>query len=183
MTAPGLDAQLRAILKSQLHASLATLRDVVTRCPDDLWLAPGQPSAFWQLAYHTVFFGHLYLHQGFDQFERWAGHQKDVQHEDGLPGPADPTSTLPLQPEPYTKAQVLEYCALCDAMVDGAVDGLDLSRTECGFAWYSMSKLEHQLVNLRHIQHHAAQLAERLRLATGTSTRWVAKGAAPSASA
>ena len=28
-----------------------------------------------------------------------------------------------------------------------------------------MSKLEHQLVNLRHIQHHAAQLADRLRSA------------------
>lgn len=182
MTPPDLDAQLRAILKSQLHAALATLRDVVTRCPDDLWLAPGQPSAYWQVAYHTVFFGHLYLCPGVEQFEKWTGHQ-DAQHGDGLPGPADPKSTLPLLPAPYTKAQVLEYCGVCDALVDRAIDDLDVSRTECGFPWYSMSKLEHQLVNLRHIQHHAAQLADRLRIATGATTRWVATGPAPRASA
>jgi len=38
-------------------------------------------------------------------------------------------------------------------------------------------KLEHQLVNLRHAQHHAAQLADRLRAAVDLGTRWV--GAAP----
>ena len=32
---------------------------------------------------------------------------------------------------------------------------------------------EHQLVNLRHIQHHAAQLADRLRTARDHGVRWV----------
>jgi len=42
---------------------------------------------------------------------------------------------------------------------------LDLDSAESGFSWYQMSKLEHQLVNIRHIQHHGAQLADRLRSA------------------
>jgi hypothetical protein len=36
-----------------------------------------------------------------------------------------------------------------------------------------MSKLEHQLVNLRHIQHHTGQLADRLRQAADRGLRWV----------
>ena len=35
-------------------------------------------------------------------------------------------------------------------MVDAAVDAMDLTATECGFWWYQVSKLEHQLINLRH---------------------------------
>ena len=44
-------------------------------------------------------------------------------------------------------------------MVDAAVYRLDLTAPESGFYWYRMSKLEHHLVNLRHIQHHTGQLA------------------------
>jgi hypothetical protein len=31
-----------------------------------------------------------------------------------------------------------------------AVDGFDLESSQSGFDWYRMSKLEHQLVNIRH---------------------------------
>ena len=63
--------------------------------------------------------------------------------------------------EPYTQAQVIEYREFSDRMIDYAVDALDLDSTECGFSWYRMSKLEHQSVNIRHIQNHAAQLIDR----------------------
>ena len=76
--------------------------------------------------------------------------------------------------EPYTQAQVLEYWEFCDRMVDDAVDGLDLDRAESGFSWYRMTKLEHQFVNIRHIQHHGAQLIDRVRSAADIGVRRVA---------
>jgi hypothetical protein len=39
-----------------------------------------------------------------------------------------------------------------------------------------MGTLEHQLVNIRHIQHHAAILSVRLRKAAGIRIGWVGKG-------
>ena len=75
---------------------------------------------------------------------------------------------------PYTQAQVVEYWEFCDRMIDDAVDALDLDCTESGFSWYRMSKLEHQFVNIRHIQHHAAQLIDRVRSAADVGIRWVA---------
>ena len=169
---PTTDA-FKPVLKSQYHACLAMLGEAIQRCPDDVWLATDHKNAFWQIAYHTLFFAHAYLQPSKEAFRPWVHQQSEVQYEDGLPGPPDPNSALPLIPKPYTKAQVLEYWKFCDEMVDTAVDKLDLENPQSGFPRYKMSKLEHQLVNLRHVQHHAAQLADRLRSATDIGIKWV----------
>lgn len=57
-------------------------------------------SAFWQIAYHAVFFGHLYLFPDKASFRPWDQHQSNNQNEDGLPGTPEPKSSLPLIPEP-----------------------------------------------------------------------------------
>jgi len=167
------DEALRRALKSQYHASLAMLREAVERCPDELWTDRAPTNAFWQVAYHALYFTHLYLMPNEAAFQPWEGQQNEVQHPDGIAGRADPDSRYPLIPEPYSRPQVLAYLRVCDAMVDARVDALDLAQPDSGFSWYTMPKLEHQLVNLRHIQHHAAQLADRLRASEDVGVRWV----------
>jgi len=176
MTTQQMTDPLRGALKSQYHAALAMLREAIERCPEHLWLDGGPKNAFWQIAYHTLFFTHLYLQRRVEDFRPWSGHQGNVQHGDGIGGPRDPASNLPLIPEPYTREQALEYWRQVDEMVDPAVDGFDLASQESGFHWYRISKLEHQLVNLRHLQHHLAQLADRLRAAGDIGIRWVGAG-------
>jgi hypothetical protein len=149
---------LRAVLKSQYHASLAMLREAIERCPPEEWLSTNHKNAFWQVSYHALFFAHLYLQRNEAAFRLWEQHRGEG---DGIQG------------EPYTQAQVLEYWEFCDRMIDDAVDVLDLDSTESGFSWYRMSKLEHQFVNIRHIQHHAAQLIDRVRSAADVGIRWV----------
>lgn len=167
-----LTESIRSVLKSQYHAALAMLGETIERCPDDIWLSDGHLNAFWQVAYHTLFFTHLYIQPGEKGFRPWEHHQKDVQYPDGIPGPADPASSLPLIPLPYTREEVMEYWAFCDGMIDGAVDLIDPLSPESGFSWYPIPKLEHQIVNIRHIQHGAAQLADRLRSARDIGIRW-----------
>jgi hypothetical protein len=150
---------LRSVLKSQYHASLAMLREAIERCPPEEWLSTKHKNAFWQLSYHTLFFAHLYLQRDEAAFRLWDQHRGEG---DGIGG------------EPYTQAQVLEYWKFCDRIVDDALDALDFDRTESGFSWYPMSKLEHQLVNIRHIQHHGAQLIDRVRSAADVGIPWVA---------
>ena len=150
---------LRSVLKSQYHASLAMLREAIERCPPEEWLSTDHKNAFWQVSYHALFFAHLYLQHDEAAFRLWEEHRGEG---DGIEG------------EPYTQAQVLKYWEFCDRMVDDAVDALDFDRTESGFSWHRMSKLEHQFVNIRHIQHHGAQLIDRVRTAADVGIRWVA---------
>ena len=96
--------------------------------------------------------------------------------------PGHPT-TRPPSASPNTRAQILEYWQVCDALVDAAVGGLDLTAADCGFWWYDVPKFEHQLVNLRHLQHHTAQLADRLRRAADLGVDWVSSAPARGATA
>jgi hypothetical protein len=167
---PSDSAVLRSILKSQYHAALAMLRQIVERCPEDVWNDPAHPNAFWHVAYHALFCTHLYLHADFDAFQPWARHRPEYQFMGSTP---TPPHRPPKIGEPYTKADILDCLAFCEAFVDEAVERLDLQAPECGFPWYRMSKLEHQFVNIRHIQHHLAQLADRLRAKAGMGVDWV----------
>jgi hypothetical protein len=164
---------VRAALKSQYHASLQMLHEALERCPDDLWLDRSHVNAFWQIAYHALFYVHMYLQPDLKSFKPWAEHQKDVQYANAIPGPPKPGSTLPLMPEPYSRAQVQTFWALCDGMVDDAMDRFDLLEPKCGFPWYECSKLEHQIISIRHLQHHTAQLGDRLREAAGSGLEWL----------
>ena len=164
---------LPAALKSQYRASLAMLREAIELCPDAEWASGDYTNAFWQVAYHAIYFTHLYLMPREEDFRPWSGHQAGNQNPDGIAGPPDPKSDLPLIPTAYTKAQVIAYLDECFAMVDGAVDALDLDSPVSGFHWYRMSKLEHQLVNLRHLAHHTGQLADRVRASAKQGVRWV----------
>lgn len=169
---------LRAALKSQYHATLAMLRETIESCPEELWLSEEHLNSFWQIAYHALFFAHAYMQPSKAAFSPWEHQQSNVQHPDCIPGPPDPNSTLPLIPNPYTKEQVLAYWNFCEEMVDKWCDALDLHNPDSGFLNYKMPKLEHQIVNIRHIEHHMAQLADRLRSSAHKGVKWV-RGVTP----
>jgi len=167
---------LRTTLKSQYHAALAMLRQAVERCPAEAWLDDAQTNSIWQIAYHTLFFTHLYMQIDESAFVPWEQHQFDVQYPDCIPGPYDAGNPLPLLPPPYTQEQVLAYCDFCDLMADGAIDAMDIHSPASGFSWYEVSKLEHQIINIRHIQHGAAQIADRVRAAADVGIDWYGSG-------
>lgn len=149
---------IRTALKGQYHASLAMLHQAIAECPDDLWAAGEPKSAYWTVVYHALYCTDLYLRPDAESFEPWALHRP--RDEDGGLG------------EPFARADVLEYWRLCDDSVDAAVDALDLDASECGFSWYQLPKLDHQLNNLRHLQHHIGVLSDRLRVARGRGLAW-----------
>jgi hypothetical protein len=163
-----LDFTVRKALKGQYHAALTMLRQAVERCPAQLWTS-GNP-AFWRVAYHTAFFTHLYLQPNEAAFRPWEHCREEYQFLGPVPWPPH---RLPDIGEPYEKAQVLDYLAKCDAMVDAAVDALDLRSCDAGFSWYKMPKLEHQIMNIRHIQNHTSYLGARLRAAGDVGLNWI----------
>jgi hypothetical protein len=78
------DATLRAILKREYHAALDMFEDAVRRCPAELSYDAAPRNAFWQIAYHALFFTHLYLQRDEMSFAPWAEHEANVQHSNGI---------------------------------------------------------------------------------------------------
>ncbi len=161
--------ELRQALKEQYHAGLAMLAECVEKCPEGMWLEGEHPRTFWRIAFHAAFYTHQYLVQNEAAFQPWLGQREGIDHSLwDEPAPVEP-------PEIYRRNEILDYIRFVDELIDPTVDQLDLASDETGFSWYpNMSKLSHQLMNLRHIQGHVGQLSELL-MARGIDTDWVGR--------
>ena len=78
------------VIVSQYQAALAMLEDAVVRCPDDLWDTPQPPNRFYQIAYHALFYTHLYLQPTVDDFKVWEKHIDGHQSFGQPPYPGAP---------------------------------------------------------------------------------------------
>ena len=153
------------VIVSQYLAALEMLKESIARCPDAIWDDPGDKARFWHVAYHALFFTHLYLQDVEEDFEPWAKHRQGIHRLGQVPSEQETV-------EPYDKDTVLEYLAFCQQQVAERVPQLDLEAGS-GFHWLPFDKLELQFYNIRHIQQHTGELMERLGTRAGLELPWV----------
>lgn len=141
---------VRETISSQYLAALEMLKQSILACPETIWHSPNDHTKFWQIAYHALFFTHLYLQETEQAFSPWSGHREEYRFE-AHAAPA----------EAATKAVVLEYLAFCQQQVRARVSAMVLDAAS-GFDWLPFTKFELQLYSIRHIQQHVGELMERL---------------------
>lgn len=66
-------------IKSQYHATLEMLRQAIVKCPESLWHDRGYNNMFWHIAYHALFYTHLYLQASEEDFVPWAKHRGEYR--------------------------------------------------------------------------------------------------------
>lgn len=155
---------------SQYRASLRMLRSTIAACPADLWDAAGDVNRFWHIAYHALFYTNLYLSRTEQAFQPWEKARPEYNFLGPLPWPPH---AKPKIGEPYSQAEVLEYCDWLCERVPGLLRAVDLDEASSGFPWIPLGRLELHIYSIRHIQHHSGQLIERLRRAGLGGVDWV----------
>jgi len=145
--------------RSQYNASLEMLKQAILKCPDSLWAEPKYKNEFWQVAYHALFYTHLYLQPTGKEFVAWVRHKENYNRL----GPGK---------EPYSRAEILEYWEICQEQVDLQMAVVDMEAPS-GFDWLPFNKLELQIYNLRHLNQHLGELCERLGVAGDIDIGWV----------
>ncbi|MBN1517409.1 DinB family protein [Candidatus Sumerlaeota bacterium] len=158
----------KAVIQSQYYAALKMLEAAIRQCPDALWSDPECKNRFWHIAYHKLFCTHLYLQASEKEFTAWEKHRKEYEFLGPLPWPPHKEPDIG---EPYTKDEMLEFVEFCQAEVERNVSALNLE-AESGFFWLPFGKLELQFYNIRHVQHHAGQLIDRLRNKESIGVDW-----------
>jgi hypothetical protein len=161
---------LPAVIVSQYQAALEMLRQAVDKCPEPLWDSPEDKTKFWHIAYHALFYTHLYLSDSEATFTPWVKHRRDYQFMGPTPWPPH---APPRIEEPYDRESILEYAEFCRRQVDEQVPRLDLEAPASGFDWLPFGKLELQIYTIRHLQQHAGELMERLGSRAGAEVDWV----------
>ena len=156
-------------LTSQYRAAMQMLRSAVEACPESLWTDGATKNRFWHVAYHAVFYADLYLTGSPEAFTPWEKGRADYHYLGRKPSPHHEEPKIG---EPYTKAEILEYLDRVAASVAARVRQLPLDEPS-GFPWLPFRRLELHLYNVRHVQHHAGQLIDRIREKCGVGVGWV----------
>lgn len=163
----------KQLLISQYEAALSTLSLCAKSCPDEHWQRPVVRYPFSQVVYHTLFFLDYYLGPNEDSFRQQPFHLENAEWFADYEQIQDrePTST-------YERADIAKYFAHGRAKVSKTID----QETEtslagpCNFARRDFSRAELHVYNIRHVQHHAAQLILKLRADEEIDIPWVGEG-------
>lgn len=165
--------QFKQLTIDQYHAALRTLDLCVERCPEAGWKQPIHELAFCQAAFHALFFADLYLGKDIEEQKEQPFH---VQNQDVFRDyeELEPRRQVLL----YERDWITLYIGHCrekavHVMQSETEESL---QTQVLFPWYKITRAEMHVNNIRHIQHHGAQLILRLRLDHSVEMPWVSSG-------
>lgn len=156
---------VKTVLWQQFGAAIEMLENAVRACPEELWGNRSEQPEFWYVVYHTLFFLDLYLSGSVEGFSPPSPFNLDEM---------DPRGLMPERV--YTKDEMQAYLEhgrrKCRERIAALTE--EKASERCRFTWGEMSFGELMLDNLRHVQHHAAQLNLILRQKTDSAPGWVA---------
>ena len=151
-----MDLFFKKALWQQFGAAIDMLENAIIACPDHLW---DTDAKFWYISYHTLFYLDYYLTEG-----------------DFIPpvpftlSEMDPAGILP--DRTYNKTELLNYLQYgrdkCHNMIAELATGAEMFSEKYSF-------IEILLYNMRHVQHHAAQLNLLLRQGMDDAPDWVSR--------
>jgi hypothetical protein len=159
--------KIQEVIQFQFMASLQMLENAILACPDNIWGEEISYYEFWYYAYHTIFWTDFYLsNMPEEEFSPPAPFTLGEFEADVLP------------PRVYSQSELLEYLEFvktkCQTFISSlTADGM-MQHIKIGRRDYSL--LEWCLYNLRHVQHHAAQLNLLLRQRIDSAPTWVSRG-------
>lgn len=158
-----MDQSLKETLWHQFGAAIDMLSNAIEACPDELWDTSSQ---FWYTSYHTLFYLDYYLSGNTENFS---------PPEPFTLSELDPAGVLP--DRTYTKEELLTYAKFGKQKCHDVITGLTAENANRRFIneYRNYSIIEILLYNMRHVQHHAAQLNQLLRQLGHNPPGWVSQ--------
>lgn len=162
-------------MEGQFRAGLEMLEACLRECPSDQWTSNVGAFPFWQVAYHILYFVDFYLSRDEASFKVRSFHREHDHFFGQLPYPPFETVTTG---DPCSRDVLLNYVELCREKVSLSLadESAESLAGESGFWWYKISRAEFHLNNIRHLQHHTAQLSLHLRRTSDIDIAWVGTG-------
>lgn len=152
---------------AQLGASLDMLENAIVMCPEEHWDTERE---FWYTSYHCIFWTDYYLTTDPSKF---------VPPAPFTFSEFDPIGKLP--DRTYTKIEVITYLEHCRQKAYLLTSELTIEKLNERWIneYKNYSLLEILIYNIRHIQHHSAQLNLFLRQTINNAPGWVGQAKKP----
>ncbi|MEE1962438.1 DinB family protein [Allomuricauda taeanensis] len=156
-----MNPSLKEDIWRQFGASIDMLENAIKLCPSDLW---DSEKNFWYITYHCLFWLDYYLTPKPSDFSPPAPYTLSE---------FDPSGTKP--DRTYSKKEMLSYLSYsrkkCLGLISSLTEDIASSRWINDYKNYSVFEI--LLYNMRHVQHHTAQLNLILRQEIDNAPQWV----------
>ncbi len=171
---------IKTIVWNQFGAAIDSLERAINMCPDQAWCNPAlwqdteqktldsYKPEFWYITYHVIFWTDYYLSNETEEIFR---PPKPYGMEE-----FDERGLIPLRV--YSKEELLGYLSYCREkcrrQLNAFTEEMFFEGTKTTYR-ENFSNLELFLYNMRHVQHHTAQLNLLLRQTIDDAPRWVGR--------
>jgi hypothetical protein len=163
------------MLENQYRASLNMLRQALEKVPPAQWNDDLYHNPNWQIIYHVLWGTHFYLSAGPEHYVPWPN---AIPGAESLGGAAEWENPGVAVQGVHSPQELLAFMDDIEAQLPTALAALDMQQ-DSGFEWYPFSRLELHINSIRHIQHHTAQVIERLKAQGISGFPWAIDGNAP----
>ena len=165
-------ATWQSLISKQYEAALCMLDSCIEQCPEESWNAPVVNLHFCQVAFH-VLFTDFYLESTEDTIRDQDFHRVNADAFRDYEELEDRKQQLL-----YDRSFIKDYVQHCREKSTRVVSN-ETEQTltaRCGFTRRDCSRAELHVLNIRHIQHHTAQLSLKLKLDTNAGVNWIGSG-------
>jgi len=163
----------QTIIKQQLLASLATLKQCVDTCPKEQIHEKHKDYPFSQVVFHALFYCDFYLSESKETFFKQDFH---IKYKNVFDDYEELEDRLPTKL--YEIAFLNQYVEHCRGKIEKALDEItDMELMQNSKMRKNEIVKEELFIDLcRHMQHHAAQLGLRIQVLTGKELQWITSG-------
>lgn len=152
---------LSQIIASQFKACLGMLGQAIEKVPETLWNNDAYDNPIWQIAYHSLWGTKFYLSENPESFVPFENAIEGAESLGGIQDWENPDKGVKVEGF-HTQTELLAYIEIITKHLLEDIEAIPLDQNS-GFDWYPYSRLELHINNIRHIQHHTAQIIERLK--------------------
>ena len=168
-----MDNKYKDMIWLQFGAAIDTLENTIAACPEEHWSSDDKSDWRWDVwywSYHTLFWLDYYLNESPDTYTPTAPFtMSEMAPEGGYP------------PRVYTKHELLDYAEhgrqKCRERIAAMTE--EEMHSPSPYSRRGLTVGEMLLYNMRHVQHHAAQVNIYLKQKTGSATEWVGRTKTP----
>ena len=156
---------IKTTLIKQYNKTMDMLSKVIQDYDIDLWSDDSEYKyPAWQIAYHALYYGNIYCAATEKSRMKWVKQRKN--HHLLMKTKKQVFSEI------YSKDDILEFLEFFRGHIEGYLEEL-LPDHDCWPNWYDENQLEFHINNIRHLQHHTAEMIERSDIIQTFSYVWI----------
>lgn len=159
----------REAVWGQIGAAIDSMELAIDACPDELWGDRSRFPEYWYVVYHTLFFLDYYMSES---GEGYAPPAPFTLSE------LDPSGVLP--DRVYSKEEMRRFLEHGRQKARARIAGMTDEKAASRCAFRDLNELDFLLYQMRHVQHHTAQLNLIIRQVTRSAApNWVGRTKLP----